>query len=126
MRKMRRMKSSKGATQRTRRMKRRKLRATRKARAATKRKRTLPMSMRMSTRSLHQRVLRLHSRAVGLEGALNSHCLLKCPATNHIIWGFKTSMRTEWIYNKTTLSLLNLNQELNPSRIVPGNLLKKV
>jgi hypothetical protein len=107
------MRSSKGATQRTRRMKRRKLRATRRVRAATKRKRTLPMSMRMSTRSLHQRVLRLHSRAAGLEGALNSHCLLKCLATSHIIWGFKTSMRTEWTYNKTTLSLLSLNQEPN-------------
>ena len=112
-RKMKRMRSSKGATQRTKRMKRRKMRAMRRARAATKRKRMLLMSMRMSMKWLHQRVPRLHSRAAGLGEALNSPCLLKCPAISHIIWGFKTSMRKRWIFNKTISSLLSLNQRLN-------------
>jgi hypothetical protein len=126
MRKTRRMRSSREATLRKRRTKRRKLRAMRRAREATKRKRMLLMSMRMSTRLPAQRVARPHSRAGALGEALISHCLHSYPVISHIIWGFKTSMRTEWTYNKTTLSLLNLNQELNPSRTVPGNLLKKV
>ena len=113
MRKMRRMKSSKGATQRTRRMKRRKLRAMRRARAATKRKRMLPMSMRMSTRLPAPRVARPHSR-VGEQGeALISHCLHSYPVISHIIWVFKTSTRTEWISSRTILSLPNLNPGLN-------------
>jgi hypothetical protein len=114
----RRTRSSREETQRKRKMKRRKLRVTRRARAAMRRKRMLPRSMMMLTRRLGLRVARLQSKAEAQGEALNSLYLLSSLATSLIIWAFKTSMMTEWTYNKTTLSLQNLNHVLNLKKIV--------
>jgi hypothetical protein len=119
----RRTRSSREETQRKRKTKRRKLRVTRRARAAMKRKRMLPRSMMMLTRLLGLRVARLQSKAEAQGEVLSSLYLHSSLAISLIIWGFKTSMMTEWTYNKTTLSLQNLNLVLNLKKIVQECLL---
>jgi hypothetical protein len=114
----RRTRSSREETQRKRKTKRRKLRETRRVRAAMKRKRMLPRSMMMSTRRLGLRVAKLQSKAEVLGEVLSSLYLHSSLATSLIIWAFKTSMMTGWTYNKTTLSLQNLNHVLNLKKIV--------
>ena len=120
-----RTRSSREGTQRMRKMKRRKQKVTRKVRAAMKRKRMLPRSMMMLMRLLGLRAVRLPSKAEAQGEVLSSLYLHSSLATSLIIWGFKTSMMTEWTYNKTTLSLQNLNHVLNLKKIVRECLLLK-
>jgi hypothetical protein len=119
----RRTRSSREETQRKKRTKRRKLRVTRRAKAAMKRKKMLPRSMMMSTRQLGLRAGRLRSKAEALGEVLSSLYLHSSLATSLIIWAFKTSMMTEWTYNKTTLSLQNLNLVPNLKKIAQECLL---
>jgi len=121
----RRTRSSREETQRKRKTKRRKQRVTRKVRAAMKKKRMLPRSMMMLTRQLGLRAGKLPSKAEAQGEVLSSLYLHSSLATSPIIWGFKTSMMTEWTYNKTTLSLQNLNLVLNLKKIVRECLLLK-